>query len=301
MRDERRNYVVAGGFVVAMLATLLFWIWRLSGPTGATEPYHVLYDRVHGLKPGTEVLLDGYRVGRVEGIGPAEPGAERRFRVDLQVARAWAIPEDSRARVLQGLFSQVLVDVRSGRSATPIPPGGRIPSEESSDVFADVQSVARRFDDALEELRPVIEGVAKGGPEILENLRSLTSDLDRASEQLAAVLSPENAERVGHTLENAEAASKDLAELTRSLEATRRSLDAVVARVGELVEKDRGDLSVAARDLNHSLAAVARHIDAIAADLERSSRNLAEFTRQVRENPGVVVRGRERSGDGAAP
>jgi phospholipid/cholesterol/gamma-HCH transport system substrate-binding protein len=45
---------------------------------------------------------------------------------------------------------------------------------------------------------------------------------------------------------------------------------------------------------------VARHIDAIAADLERSSRNLAEFTRQVRENPGVIVRGRER-GDGPTP
>jgi hypothetical protein len=46
---------------------------------------------------------------------------------------------------------------------------------------------------------------------------------------------------------------------------------------------------------------VARHIDAIAADLETSSRNLAEFTRGVREDPGVLVRGRERAGDGGQP
>jgi phospholipid/cholesterol/gamma-HCH transport system substrate-binding protein len=301
VRDERRNYALAGGFVLAMLAILLLWIWRLSGPTGATERYFVLYDNVHGLKAGTEVLFDGYRVGEIEGVRLESPPATRRFRVDLRVRRGWEIPEDSRARVLQGLFSRVVIDIRSGRSETPIPPGGEIPGEGSSDVFADVQSVVRKFDAALEELRPVISTVAEGGPEIVENLRSLTSDLESASEQLGALFSAENTGRVGRTLENLEATSDRVDELTRGLEETRRGLDAVLARVGELVHEDRGELSQAARDLNHSLAAVARHVDAIAADLERSSRNLAEFTRQVRENPGVIVRGRARSEDGEAP
>jgi phospholipid/cholesterol/gamma-HCH transport system substrate-binding protein len=60
-------------------------------------------------------------------------------------------------------------------------------------------------------------------------------------------------------------------------------------------------VSEALRELDHSLSAVARHIDAIAADLETSSRNLSEFTRQIREDPGVIVRGRERGGEEALP
>lgn len=301
MRDERRNHLVAGGFVLVMLAALLVWLALLSGRTGATDPYFVFYDRVHGLKTGTEIFFDGYRVGKIATIEPALADGRRRFRVDLRIRRGWPVPEDSRARVLQGLFARVVLDIRGGHSERLLEPGAEIPGEESSDVFADVQSVARKFDAAFEELRPVIEAAAAGGPEIVASLRSTSADLERASDQLAAFLSPGNAENLGRTLANTEEASGSLAALAQSLEATRVRVDGVLASVDELVDAAGGDVRQAARELQHSLAAVARHIDAIAADLEASSRNLSEFTRQVREDPGVIVRGRERGDDGGGP
>ena len=301
MRDERRNYLVAGGFVVAMLAALFVWISVLSGRGLGRDPYFVVYERVHGLRAGTSIFFDGYPVGVIDKITPLEAPGSRGFRVDLLIDRERRVPADSRARVLRELFSRVVIDIRGGSSEIPIEAGGRIPSEEGGDIFADVQSLSRKFDAMLEELRPLVEKASEGGPEILENLRSLTADLDRASDQLGALLSTENADRVGRTLANVEATSGSLAELTRSLEATRVGLDGVLARIGELVDEESGDVSEAVRDLNHSLAAVARHIDAIAGDLEKSSRNLAEFTRQVREDPGVIVRGRARAEDGAQP
>ena len=300
MRDERRNYLLAGGFVVAMLAALLVWISFLSGSGLGRIPYFVVYQRVHGLRAGASIFFDGYRVGVIEAIAPLEP-PKRGFRVDLLIDRGRQIPDDSRARVLREIFAQVVIDIRGVSSEQAIAAGGEIPGEEGGDVFADVQSLSRKVDAMLEELRPLIDAAAEGGPGILANLESLTADLDRASDQLGALLSPENADRVGRTLANVEATSGSLADLTRNLETTRTGLDAVVKRIGELVDAERGELSEAARDLNHSLATVARHIDAIAEDLERSSRNLAEITRQVRENPGVIVRGRERGGDGVPP
>ena len=42
MRDERRNYLVAGGFVVAMLAVLFVWISVLSGRGFGRDPYFVV-------------------------------------------------------------------------------------------------------------------------------------------------------------------------------------------------------------------------------------------------------------------
>ena len=47
-------------------------------------------------------------------------------------------------------------------------------------------------------------------------------------------------------------------------------------------------------DLQHSMDSVARHIDAINTNLEATTRNMTEFTRQLREDPSVVIRGRGR-------
>ena len=45
-------------------------------------------------------------------------------------------------------------------------------------------------------------------------------------------------------------------------------------------------------DLQHTLETVARHVDAISHNLEVTTHNMNEFSRQLRENPGVLVRGR---------
>jgi phospholipid/cholesterol/gamma-HCH transport system substrate-binding protein len=297
VRDERRNALLAGGFVVAMLAALLAWIVLLSGRTGATDPYFVVYQRVHGLRAGTEIFFDGYPVGLIDGIAPLDGEGGRGFRVDLRIRRGWPIPDDSRARVLQGLFARVVVDIRGGASTRILEPGSEIAGEETSDVFAAAGTVLARVADLVEELRPLVARASKDAPAIFDHLEAFTADLDRASDQLAVLLSPENVERVGRSLEGVEEASRSLSQLGQNLDGTRKRMDGVLARVDELVQEDRGEVSEALRDLNHSLAAVARHIDSIAADLEASSRNLSEFTRQIREDPGVIVRGRER-GDG---
>lgn len=294
MRDERRNALLAGGFVLAMLALLLVWIALLSGRSGATDPYFVIYQRVHGLRAGTEVFFDGYPVGVIDQITPLDGERGRRFRVDLRIRRGWPVPEDSRARVLQGLFANVVLDIRAGVSARLLDAGSEITAEATSDVFTAAGALVERVALLVEELRPLVARASKDAPAILGHLEAFTADLDRAGDQLETLLSRENVERVGRTLEGLESASGSLASLGRKLDGTRARIDAVLTRVDELVQEDRGDLSEALRSLEHSLATVARHIDAIASDLETSTRNLSEFTRQIREDPGVIIRGRER-------
>jgi phospholipid/cholesterol/gamma-HCH transport system substrate-binding protein len=301
LRDERRNYLVAGSFVLAMLVLLLVWLALLAGRTGATEPYFVVYERVNGLRSGTEIFFDGYPVGLIDDITPVDSPDGRRFRVDLRIRRGWPVPEDSRARILEGLFARVVVDIHGGRAERLVPPGGEIPGEATGDVFASAGALVARVADLVEELQPLVHRAAEDAPEILAHVASLTQELDHAGTQLGRVLSPENVDRAGRALENLEYASKSLAPLGRNLDQTRARVDELLARVNELLREDRGDVSEALRDLNHSLSTVARHIDAISGDLETSSRNLAEFTRQVREDPGVLVRGRDHPDDGAQP
>jgi phospholipid/cholesterol/gamma-HCH transport system substrate-binding protein len=301
VRDERRNALLAGGFVLAMLALLLVWITLLSGRSGATDPYFVIYQRVHGLRAGTEVFFDGYPVGRIDAIAPLDGETGRRFRVDLRIRRGWPVPEDSRARVLQGLFANVVLDIRGGASVRLLDAGSEISAEATSDVFTAAGALVERVTLLVEELRPLVARASQDAPAILGHLEAFTAELDRAGVQLEALLSRENVARVGRTLEGLESASGNFAALGRKLDGTRARIDGVLARVDELVQEDRGDLSQALRSLEHSLATVARHIDAIAADLETSTRNLSEFTRQLREDPGVLVRGREREAQEQRP
>ena len=301
MTPERRNSLLAGGFVLAMLAALLVWIAALSGRTGATDGYFAVFERVHGLRAGTEIFFDGYPVGLIASIAPLDAGEGRRFRVDLRIQRGWPVPEDSRARVLQGLFARVVVDIVGGRSATLVEPGAQIAAEETADVFAAAGTLVARAAELVEALRPLVAQASQDAPEILAHLEGFSAELDRAGGELERLLSRENVDRVGRGLEGLEEATANLAALGRNLDGTRARLDELLARMDELVVDDEGELALALRNLDHSLAAVARHVDAIAADLETSSRNLAEFTRQIREDPGVIVRGRERGDGGGAP
>ena len=50
-------------------------------------------------------------------------------------------------------------------------------------------------------------------------------------------------------------------------------------------------LHTAIAELNYSLEAVSRNIDAILANIESATRNASEFSRQIRENPGRLLGG----------
>ena len=45
--------------------------------------------------------------------------------------------------------------------------------------------------------------------------------------------------------------------------------------------------------MRHTTAALASHIDAITANLEDATRNANEFSKQIREDPSVLLRGRK--------
>ena len=97
MRNDKRNYIVVGVFVIAMLVALILWIALLSGSTGATDDYHIVYDNVMGLKTGAEILYEGFPVGHIEDISPGEREGRSSYRVYVCVKRVWPFPEDCSA------------------------------------------------------------------------------------------------------------------------------------------------------------------------------------------------------------
>ncbi|MDJ0852120.1 MAG: MlaD family protein [Myxococcota bacterium] len=297
MRDGKQNYVIVGGFVIAMVAALILWIALVTGRTGATDDYYVVFEDVSGLKPGLEILFQGYRFGLIDAVEPMEdrPG----FRVDVSVRRGWPIPEDSEAVVETGLFSAAIINVKAGESERLLAPGSRIPSSEGGGPLAAVGGLASELQETVRDrINPMIEKVENDIPTIVKNIEEVTSEMRTTVVQINKVLERQNVERVGSILANMDKATSDVNTVIADLSASRQGIDSVIQKLDALLEEDQGDLAVAIADLRYSLATMSRHIDAIGANLETTTRNLNEFSRQVRDNPGVLVTGRETSDDG---
>jgi phospholipid/cholesterol/gamma-HCH transport system substrate-binding protein len=286
MRDEARNYMVVGAFVLAMLAGLILWIALVSGRTGATDSYTIHWADVTGLKEGAQILYQGYPVGLIDEITLLDDTHPTRFRVDVSVQRKLFIPDDSVAEIVQAtLFSGVGVNIDAGESKTAFPPGSELPSIPLASVLEVIGS-------AVDSAKPILDKLAESMPEIIEDLATFTGELNVAMGQINALLSKENTGRVERILTNLEDATKRAEGVTAGLGETRKRVDSLIGKVDRIIEDSDEDITHAIQDLHESLEAVARHIDSISLNLEGMTRNMNEFSAQIRENPGVLIRGR---------
>ena len=300
MRDERRNYVIVGAFVLGMLGAFGIVIALLTGRGGASDPYHVVYDEVMGLSTGTQVLYAGFPVGAVEEISPVLQDGRPRFRVDLRLKRGWRIPEDSVAQITaSGLLSAVVVNIESGRSTAFLEPGAEIRGAETTNLFSVVASVAGEIQGLTEQMRPLLASLASNAPELIENLEAATRDLREAVARVNELVGPANSERLATILANAESATANFDAVSADLRATQGRFDRIGTRIESMIERSEADVEHAVVDLHDSLESVSSHIEAINRNVETMTRNLSEFSLQLRRNPSVLIRGRSSEGTDA--
>ncbi|MGH8248562.1 MAG: MlaD family protein [Gammaproteobacteria bacterium] len=309
MRRDTINYVVVGIFVLVLFALFMMILYQITGRTGPTDSYFVTYENVEGIKYGTPVLFEGYPIGQVEKVEPVKESGGTTFRLTLAVTKGWQIPADSFAKVVKsGLLSAVAIDIEEGTSNQPLSPDDPIAGEEATDLFATVNAVAADIKSlSRDSLRPLLDNLNRQVDLISTDWRSLTAEdvrpilakLNDSASQLKRILNEENQENIRSTLDNLESASGRVDELLANLRETRASLDALLTDTDRLVSSNEEDIRSVVKDLKKSLYTVSQHIDAVADHLEGSARNMHEFTREVRENPGLLIRGSPQPDSGA--
>lgn len=315
MRDDRINYLLVGGFVVAMVAALVIAIAAVSGRTGSTDAYFASYDNVAGVRYGTKVLYEGFAVGQVEEIKPERDGGKVRFTMRLAVTRGWPIPEDSVARIAaSGLLSAIAIDIKGGSSGTLLKPGAHILSQPGGNLFAAVSDIATEVT-ALSHtaLRPLIETLNRTmtafgpvleqrAPQLFDNLIALSADLavktpristnvEEMTNGMNRLFSPANTQKAEDALDNADKATANLAELTRSLKSSKAKVDQLLTTLDKAAADNSDTVTQSLRDLRYSLQAVARNIDSVTYNMEGAARNMNEFSREIREDPGLLLGG----------
>ncbi len=299
MRNDKRNYVMVGSFVIAMLILLIVWIAMVSGRTGATDDYYIIYDNVMGLNTGVEILFEGYRVGHIEDISPITENGRIRYRVDVSVERNWPIPEDSKAAIrAPTLLSAVVLDIDGGRSDILLPPGSEIPGQEAADMMGAMTNVAQTVNTILEDqFKPLMSQISDTMPTVVGDIEAISEQLRASAERVNTLLSNANVERISNILANLETATHNADLIVSDLAATKRHVDSLISNVNRMMKEDDGELSKAIQALHYTLDSVARRIDSITSNLETTMRNMNEFSGQIRENPGILVRGRSSGSD----
>jgi phospholipid/cholesterol/gamma-HCH transport system substrate-binding protein len=308
--------VVVGGFVSVMIVVFVVIISMLAGSTGSTDKYYTVYSNVGGLKFGTQVLYEGYQIGQVDSVEPIFEDGKVQFRVNIEVQEGWVIPDDSVARAtVSGLLSAMTVDIAGGDSDVRLPPGSQIPGVAPSNFFAALSEIGAEFGDLSQNsIKPLIESlgsyvtqlgdaaVDNAGP-MLVNLNSISADLNTKLPEISAsltrtarlietdVMGEENRGNLTAVLRNFEVASSDMAGLAAELNETRTLIHESVKQINAVVSENATDVNDSVKDLRYTLATISRTIDDITGNLEASSRNFAEFSRSIRQNPGLLLGG----------
>lgn len=302
MKRDNVNYLMAGGFVLLALVALFWVMLKLTGRSGATDNYQTYYERVGGLRVGSPVFYEGYRVGQVEAIKPVHQGSQTRFALTLGIEKGWPIPSDSSAQLASsGLLADVFIGISEGKQPTLLKPGSEIKSEEGADLFAAVGSLAREVESlSSQKLAPLVDLLATRidaltvdlkdqAPQFIRDTRDILNNLKSATDSMDKALSTENRAQLAEFLVNMNQSSANARALTGDLAEARGSLKSLIEQLDGMAQENRPHIKSLVKDLRLSMEALSGRIDSVTYHLEAASRNVNEFSQEIRRQPNLLI------------
>jgi phospholipid/cholesterol/gamma-HCH transport system substrate-binding protein len=295
MKRDTVNYTLVGLAVLIAFGLLIATLFAITGRRGAVSEYHVHFANVTGIGYGAPVYYEGFRIGQVSDVTPERHEGRTRYRVELAVRADWTIPDDSVAmRQASGLLADMAVGIREGASPNALPPGGELAGVEGGDVFSAMNDLAGELTLLTRErLRPLVDtlslrldsitgSIDDGLPSLVSESQALLERLNRAAAGLESLTSAPNQQAVAAMLADVRAVASDL-------KTTQQRADTLLDALAGTVDENRPALRQSVLDVERTIGAVAQRIDAITHHLESSSRNLDEFSREIRRSPNRLL------------
>ncbi len=305
MKRESVNYFTVGLFVLLGLGALLATFYRLSGASGQTDQYYTQYRNIAGVTAGTQVTYEGYVIGHIGDIEPRQDASGTSYRLALHLKKGWNIPDDSSASVYaNGLLADFVIDIKEGQSKNYLQPGDAINGKPTVDLFAALGAVAGEFGDLTQSsikplmatLHNTIEGISADIesqlPGILTRISSMTEKLDKSATHVAAIVDEKTASQARNILDNTEQAAEAFAFLSKNLLSVQSDVTHLITELDGLVTEIRPDIQKSLLDLRDTLEQVSNSSGDILMNLDNASRNVSEFTRQIRQNPTTLINSR---------
>lgn len=322
MRNYFVNYTAVGVFVAAMVVALVWALAQISGRTGPTDGYAIVMENVTDIDYGTLVRYEGYKIGQVERIEPVWQDGQYRFKVHVSVDQGWKVPADSVARIAASSFlAAKTVEIYAGKATELVAVGGEITGGTPADAFSLMAQVAGQIGDLSEgSLKPLIQHVDEmiqrignntdtnleelfnslqaiaaevqdKTPKITADISTFTSQMNATLLQADKLVDDRNVESVRAILANLEKASQQASGAAADIKVVSQKVQSLIDQVDNLVAGNRKNVDRSVANLEYILRSVAQNIDSITRNIDGTARNMSEFSRLIRQNPGLLLGG----------
>ncbi len=283
MKRDNVNYLLVGGFVLAMAGVMFYALYRITGHSAKGDIYFTHFSNVSGIKEGTVVTYEGFEVGNVSQVEPVARENRTAYRITLNLRQPVRIPVDSRALIATpGLLSAPLVEIKEGSGSEILAAGGDIPGSRSANLMESVAALATELGQITEtSIRPMLAQINQNVGPAMADMRSTIERINRTAGRIDTLFSDKNVQHWSQLLQNADGASANALKLLSDLSTVRAEVEA-------LVKDTRGIVSNSGTSIKDSL----RRIDATLYQLESAGRNINEFSRTIRENPAALIQSR---------
>lgn len=262
--ETKANYVIIGAFTFTVtIAAVLFGLFAARYVSdSAWTNYEIRFNEsVIGLSDGSPVLYNGVNVGRVTDLD-LNPEDVRQVLVTVEIEAEVPIHEDTVATIrLTGLTGSAAIQLSGGSPGSPLlrsPPGHP----------ARIQATSSPLNRLLESS----EGIVVTANKVLNQLDALFSDanIERVDATLASLerfggslAEPDSA--LNRLLDNTSEASESLPMLLEQVTATTARFDNLVAAIDQGLIQDLPELKERLAGTLANLESLSRRIDTIVA------------------------------------
>jgi ABC-type transporter Mla subunit MlaD len=301
--SSRGIAVLSGLFLLLGAAILTGWLYLQVVKPGQRASYFIFMEDVSGVRPGTEVRVNGYAVGQVSDIEP-----------DLDIDRIWPIPVDSTITIARdGLLSTPILELSPGKTETPLPEGGRlltvaappsITDQVSSLIEEQVAPTLAVFTETITVLQAQID---ENVPAIIDDARTimastsrtvaaLESEVDKlaaglgdAGEMMSRLSEEGNAQQIEDLINNLEQTSRNLKAASVKLEVILDSSSELVASSERILVENEAALRNTVEDTEFTMQSLSTSINIVMQNLERASQEIAALAGKINDNPSLIL------------
>ena len=308
-----------GVFLVASLLLLAVITGIFIIPKLKTEGdiYYVDFREmsVNGVNEGADVKYQGVKIGRVIRI-TVDPDDLRSVLIYIKIKKGFPVKKDMRAQLQYvGITGLRFVEISGGKTeAENLEPGGRILTkkglgEKAEDIVLNVDSVVEAVNDML-------------NPENRQKISLLIKNLEKGTAVISNLLEKRE-ENLGNSMENIDKITRELHQVSSNLnqftlylaevsEKVRvEKLEKVVTHTDTLIqtlsrrfsEEEAGKLVTDIDTFVKTATVTIRKIETRFHDLEgeikmtlvslrESMENISRFTRELAEDPTILIRSR---------
>lgn len=295
MKQDHINYFAVGLFVLGSLAALMVALYRITGRSSDVDEYFVELNNVSGIRTGSPVTYAGFEIGQLAGISPVRERGKTHYRLHLVIKSGWTIPQDSTATIVTpGLLAEKQIDISEGKSQTFLKPGAAITGIEAADMFQLVSEMSAQFQQLSDHgLKPLFETInneiTNTVPELTKQTSQLLKQLNASADRLLVLMETADDKRVNAIVNNTETMTKNLLQVSDRLGQAASHVDKLMQTTTAMMNENNKDLRQAVLDLRTSMDVVAENINSIVYHIDTAARNVNEFSRQIRDNPGVIL------------